>query len=185
MLEEILRASYGLLLLKRGPQDMPAGDSVTMGLAVVYFASSFLLLALQGAGVGMAFLQAAVDLAILVGFVWLVLRQRGFPARLGQTLSALLVAGLVFGLLAVPSMHNLAPYMKTVSHGGQPPAPSGGVIASYLLLLVTVIWSLAVTVHILRHALEIRAMYAFGLTILYQVCSLLIMMLLFGGGAAH
>lgn len=183
MLEEIIRASYGLLLLRRGPQDMPAGDSVTMGLAAVYVASSFLLLTLQGAGVGTAIIQAGADLAILVGFVWVVLHQRGLPARFGQTLSALLVAGLVFGLLSLPCVHNLVPYMRELAKSsGQAPAPSSGQVMAYLLLMVTVIWSLTVTVHILRQALEVRTGAALALTIIYQILSLFIMMLLFGGG---
>ncbi len=186
MVVEVVRASYALLLLKQGPQDMPAGQSVTLGLAAVYFLSSFALLVLQGAELGLSVVEAGVDLAILAGFVRLVLWKRGFPARFGQTLSALLVAGFVFGLLSLPSIHALLPYMHSLAHAsGHLPKPTGAVMLAYLGLVVVVVWSLTVMVHVLRHALEVGVAPALGLTILYQLVSLFIMSLLFGGGSAH
>src|SRR5699024_11049714 len=109
---------YGLVFLQRGPQDMPAGNAVTFGLGVVYVAASFFLLRIQGAHAGIAFFHALVDVAILTAFTWLLLRYKGLRSRVEQTLSALLVTGLVFSLLSAPSIHALAPYLKTMAHGG-------------------------------------------------------------------
>jgi hypothetical protein len=184
MLERLFRTSYGLLLFKRGPQDMPASDTLTLSLGLIYLLANFLLLRFQGASGVLSIVQALVDLGILVGFTWAVLRQKHFGARLGQTLSALLVTGLIFGLLSIAPVHSLAPYMKTIAHGGHIPAPPAGTTVAYLSLMVLVVWSLAVTAHILRHALEVRVWASVALTLFYQILSFLIMVLLFGGRAA-
>lgn len=166
--------------MRRGPQDMPPGNTVTIGLGVVYVVASYLLLRLQGAHAGIALLHALVDVAILSAFTWLVLRHKGFRPRVEQTLSALLITGLVFSLLSAPSVHALSPFLKALAHGGQNVTPSGSVMLAYVLLMGIVFWSLAVMVNILRHALEVTILVAIGWTVVYQLSSLLIMSILFG-----
>ena len=62
--------------------------------------------------------------------------------------------------------------------GGQAP------LGPTLLMLVLGIWSLVVQSHILRVAMDIRMLAAFGLVLLYEMLSVLVVSVLFGQGAA-
>lgn len=126
-----------LLRLRRGPQDVPYSPTLLL-LALLPYAllssglASFVMPAQQ------ALFYGPAEGALLAALVYAVLALRRRPARFVQTLTALLLVGVVFNALSLP-LTALA-------------RPENGL---GLLILLLVGWSFAVSVHILRQALDI------------------------------
>ena len=126
-----------LLRLRRGPQDVPYSPTLLL-LALLPYAllgsglAAFVMPAQQ------ALLYGPAETALLAALVYAVLALRRRPARFVQTLTALLLVGVVFNALSLP-LTALA-------------RPENGL---GLLILLLVGWSFAVSVHILRQALDI------------------------------
>ena len=166
MLMDTLRATAGILVLRAGPQDLPASPALTVGAVVLYLAVNLLTLDLPGAPLLAGFLQSVVACAALAAYTHALLKLKAWPERFGQTYSALLLTGSVFTLVALRSMAEIVPYM----HGKQnPPALLTLGVAALLF------WRLAVVSHIYRHALEISIWRALGVVLLYDFLFLLVM----------
>lgn len=126
-----------LLRLRRGPQDVPHSPTLLL-LTLVPYALLGSALAAFAMPASQALLYGPTETALLALLVYLALAVRRRPARYAQTLSALLLVGVVFNALSLP-LTALA-------------RPENGL---GLLILVLVAWSFAVSVHILRLALDI------------------------------
>ena len=126
-----------LLRLRRGPQDVPYSPTLLL-LALVPYA--LLGSALAGFAIPgeRALLYGPAEATLLAGLVYVALALRRQPARYVQTLTALVLAGVAFNVLSLP-LTALA-------------RPDNGL---GLLILLLVGWSFAVSVHILRQALDI------------------------------
>lgn len=128
----------GILLLRDGPQNLPAGH-LPMLLAIgLYMAVSAVSMSLSETAenpLGVVLLAVLLPLVL----VRIVLTLKGKQARWLQTLTALFGTGALLSLLSLP---------LALSNGSEPPAPV--VIASLVLFF----WSFAVDGHIWRHALD-------------------------------
>lgn len=128
----------GILLLRDGPQNLPAGY-LPMLLAIGFYAAV--------SAVSMNLSETAehplrvVVLAVLLPLILvrIVLTLKGKPARWAQTLTALFGTGALLSLLSLP---------LGLITGSEPSAPV--VVASLVLFF----WSFAVDGHIWRHALD-------------------------------
>lgn len=149
----IVDAFIKIALRRLGPEHLPS--------------SSFLLLL---SGAAYAFMQAAIaaptygfslvllrslvlDLALLVSCVWALLQIIGRPARLQQTLTALLGTGALLSALLIPVI-----YWWQFMADQQSARP-----VTMALVVAVVIWTLVVNGHILSRALS--APYAVGIVI--------------------
>jgi hypothetical protein len=126
-----------LLRLRRGPQDVPHSPSLLV-LALLPYAALSSLLASFAMPAPRAVLYGPAEAALLAALVYAALLIGRRPARYVQTLTALLLTGVAFNAFSVP-LTALA-------------RPENGL---GLLILLLVGWSFAVSVHILRQALEI------------------------------
>lgn len=126
-----------LLRLRCGPQDVPYSHALLVR-ALVPYALLGSLLAAFAMPLHRAVLYGPTEAALLAALVYAALVVRGRPGRFVQTLSALVLVGIVFNALSLP-LTALA-------------RPDNGL---GLLILALVAWSFAVSVHILRQALEI------------------------------
>lgn len=126
-----------LLRLRRGPQDVPYSPTLLL-LALIPYALLGSALAAFAMPVSRALLYGPTEAALLGALVYAALAVRRRPARYVQTLTALVLVGVVFNALSLP-LTALA-------------RPENGL---GLLILALVAWSFAVSVHILRLALEI------------------------------
>lgn len=128
----------GILLLRAGPQHLPAGH-LPMLLAIIFYAAvSTVSMNLSGTAdnpVGVVLLAVLLPLIL----VRIVLTLRGKPARWPQTLTALFGTGALLSLVSLP---------LGLATGSEPSAPV--VMASLVLFF----WSFAVDGHIWRHALD-------------------------------
>jgi hypothetical protein len=126
-----------LLRLRRGPQDVPYSPSLLV-LALLPYAALSSVLAAFAMPAQRAALYGPAEAALLATLVYAALLIGRRPARYVQTLTALLLTGVAFNVLSLP-LTALA-------------RPENG-LGLFILLLVG--WSFAVSVHILRQALEI------------------------------
>ncbi len=126
-----------LLRLRRGPQDVPYSPTLLL-LALIPYALLSSALAAFAMPASRALLYGPTEAALLAALVYASLAVRRRPARFVQTLTALVLVGVVFNALSLP-LTALA-------------RPENGL---GLLILALVAWSFAVSVHILRLALDI------------------------------
>lgn len=153
----LLKLFFDLCLLRAKPQDVPA-SSGALGVALGAYGAVSVLLASTDLTLERAVPYALVDTLILALLTHGVLRMRRYSARFPQTLTALAGSGALLGLAAWP---------VTLS-----PEPS-------LLLLVMVIWSLAVSAHILRHALAVALLPAILISLGFVLVGFLMLSALF------
>ncbi len=153
-MNDAFKHALRLLILRSGPQDMPYSPA----LLAILLLCSIVLAHLQAAAVGEGQAAARAMLGIAFGFsyLYLLLSARGHAGRIVQAYCASLIAGLLLGLMALP----LNMLLGQAEVAAVPPHPD---IVIALLLLV--FWSVLVDAHILRHALEVRLIHGFGLSI--------------------
>ena len=167
-MSQLITILLNICLLRAGPQDLPASQTL-LGLTMSSYVLISLLLSLPGYPAGTAILVAALDLGLLGAFAAALMYFFGKWARLQQTLTALTGTGTLLGLLALPVVHLL--------FQGQEENRLAGVAALFWLFLFG--WSLLVVAHIIRHALSISFPYAIGISVLYTLLALQLMAALF------
>jgi hypothetical protein len=164
----LIKLFFDICLFKKGPQDLPA-SGLLLGLATLaYLLVGIVLLGLEATWADAA-IQALVEGAMLLGFLFITLKVTGLMSRFLQTASAMLGCDALISSLAVP----LLTWMLTS------PEAKG----VYLFLLLLMLWHLAVVAHILRHALSRHLGIGLGLAIVYVVASYQVMLLLFAPSA--
>jgi hypothetical protein len=169
MFANVLRITFDILLLKRGPQDLPASQTLALGAMLTYFGLNFFLLR-SGLPAGQAMLHAFLACGVLALYTHALLRWRQMAARYVQTLAALLVTGIALGLLTVGPMQALQPFLEALATAEseseilvQPPA------WAILMYAVAGIWHLVVMGHVFRHALDTTMGRGILFTLLYEI----------------
>ena len=114
MFANVLRITFDILLLKRGPQDLPVSQTLTMGAILAYFGLNFFLLN-SGLPAGLAMLHAFLACGVLALYTHAILRWRQMSVRYMQTLAALLLTGLVLGILTIGPMQALQPFLEALA----------------------------------------------------------------------
>jgi hypothetical protein len=125
-----------LLVLRANPQDLPVSKPVLAGTLVAYAAAD-VLGALPKLPVALGAMAGTLDMLTLVIFVQVLLRLRGLDNRLIQTLTALAGCGALLTTIS---------WAVAMALDGL--APPGAVY------LVSLVWYLTVSGHILRHAID-------------------------------
>lgn len=141
-----------ICLLRMRPQDLPSSGTL---LALVLLAHTLMGVAVAAVDLrfGQALAAAAIDTALMCVLTTGLLMLRTLRERTVQTLTALAGAGSVIGFVAYPVSLWLHGAHQANEH---PPA-------LMVLLLAVLGWSLAVSAHVLRHALS--APYYIGLLV--------------------
>lgn len=147
----ILDVFLQIALRRRGPEDLP-DSGFLLALAAVCYMVALGLLAwpIYGASGALA-RSVALDVVLLYGCVWALLRFTGHGARFGRTLTALYGTGTLLSLLMVPFNF----WLDGLSGTGRP------AVLPILGNLAIVSWSLVVYGHILARALS--SPFALGL----------------------
>ena len=162
---KILNFFVDLCLLRRAPQDLPASQSLLVAVLVVNALAGIVLGAQTWAGTGVALAATVLDLGVLLALLWIALRMRGVLPRFTQSATALLGAGVLFTLLAMP----LQPLLD---------APED-IEAGALLYLLLLVWVQLVYGHVLRHALNVNLVSGVALALVYTFTSAVLIELLF------
>lgn len=153
---KLLRQFLDICLLRGRAQDLPTSSQLMAGTALASVAVDFL--SLPAAARDLGHLLFVVTQVALFGLaVWLLLRQRGYPERWLQTVTALYAANVAFSLVLMPFLPALGEMLK------QGPGVAPGWPA-YLALAMTA-WFLAVMARVLHEALEVRMLFGFLLSL--------------------
>ena len=146
---------WEICLLRKGPQALPPSQTLLKFSLTAYGLSSLIFLLLIQEPF-LALLQTLVDVALLVGTVYVVLTITRFGLRFVQTLTALAGTGTLLGLVALPIFIWI----------DQEVASNGAAVLPRLLFLGLIIWHISVVAHVLHHALSsnrwIGLLYALG-----------------------
>lgn len=165
---QILRYFISLCLLRAGPAEAPPSSRLLTQTLLGYLAVGWLVASLR-LEIAEGLLSSAVDTALLIGMAGGLLAVRGYLARLQQTLIALTGSAIILGMLAWPLLR----WISTAQQVGLSPG-----IGS-LLLLGLMLWSLAITAHIMRHALSVSFTVGGLIAVLYAFASIRVMAFLF------
>jgi len=169
---QLIRAWFDICLLRKAPQELPA-SAYLLGLALCCYGMVSVLVSSQSYPFIQALLLAAVDLGLLVLFVWSLLYLQRKTARINQTLSALAGTGSLMGVFALPLLLAIGP--ETAAE----PVPVP-LLSLWLLLLF---WNLLVMAHIVRHALSSSFAIGFGISLLYALLNMQVITTLFSSQA--
>lgn len=151
-----------ICLFRAGPEDVPARTGL-LQMALLAYLLVGVAINLLDTSWTLSLTVSIADLIILLAFIWLLLRGYQHLPRLNQTLTALTGCGVLLGILVMPFLAVFYQYEETES------------MASVLLLLLMamMLWSLMVTAHILRRALDCSAPVAVGWTVVYVIVSII------------
>lgn len=152
-----------LLRLRGGPQDLPAGWSLTLLLLTVYMVQNLVtgqqLDDENAAAKGL--LSVSLQIVVLTGLLF----WRNHPERFTQTMSALAAAGIFFNVISWGLLSLSDPGVN------QP------VLA--IIWFAIFIWSLMVDAHIYRHALTVPFAVGMLVTVLILAASYVLIEMLF------
>lgn len=152
MFKPLIQLYLQIMILRKGPQDLPYSRALLALLSVLAFCLGLFIMLLpdskgQTHPLEQTVLFVLVQYAALMGSVFLLLRILKYSARVLQTLCALLGVDILFNLL------QLGLYLLSLLMGADNAAI---VIFNYVLM----IWVLVVNATILRHALAISILAA-------------------------
>lgn len=162
-----------LMLLRRGPQDMPGDSTTLVGSIAAYCILLFIQVALIMPA-GHAALQAGLATALLALYVRTVLRIRKVPNRYNQTAVALFASGATLTLLMLAPTQVMAPYLQAIAEATDPQSvamPPSFVTLAYVALGL---WGLAIYSHVYRQALDGSLWLGVGAALAFEVLLLVV-----------
>ncbi len=161
-MKSFVNVLIGNLLLNKGPQDYPA-SLVLMRLCLMAYFITGLPGLMISVNFSFAVLAMALDVVVLLLFVYLCLQAFSKSERFIQSVIALSSIGIVFQLIVLPLLFSF----------NADPNVAQEMLGLSLLLLMFVSWNLAVYAHVFRESFGIRLPMAMVLTICYIVITLL------------
>ncbi len=151
-IQTVVRPFAEICVLKRAPQDLPNSAFLLLITLVAHTVTSILLNAVVLDG-WTAILAGVTDTLLVSILTASILYLHSFTSRIVQSLSAMTGTGAIISVVAIPLF---------TWHAGAQQSGSPNAIAA-LLVFGIVAWSLAVSGHILRHALSVP--YALGIVV--------------------
>lgn len=168
----LLQRFFQICLFKAGPADIPASHWLFKLVLLIYFLVGVVVSQIDHEFI-ISLVASLADTALLIATCWFLLRIRGLGSRFLQTVTAMAGTGSVLGVIGIPVFW----LFRQVEPHGQ--------LTSLVLLMVLVvmIWSMLVTAHIFRNALDIKAGMAAIITVVYIIVSLVLVGLAMSGVA--
>ena len=160
----LLKFMLDLCLLRSGPQQLPPAR-VLLGLFLTVYVLLGLALYLSRYELHLAAAASVLETLLAAAFVQTLLLLWGRPERFLQTLTALLAAWTLLGLLIAPLIF--------ATRGIGP--DSQGALLVFVGMTLYLAWSLAVMGNILHHALEVPLYGGIGLGVVYFLLSQMIL----------
>lgn len=151
-----------ICLFRAGPEDLPARSGLLQWSLFAYLLVG-VAINLLDTNWTLSLTVSLADLIILLGFVWVLLRGYQHLPRLNQTLLALTGCGVLLGIVVMPFLAMFYQSNET--------EPMANVLL--MVMMVMMVWSLMVTAHIIRRAVECSAPVAVGWTVLYVIISII------------
>ena len=152
-----------ILLLRRGPQDLPASRSLLATLILLNLLAGSLLFSSEGQASSES-LQSVVDVALSLAMYTAVLNFRGFRERVLQTLIAFTGTGLLLTLILFPISLLIGQDAESLFS-----------VVGRLMFLGLLIWSLAVDGNIFRHSLSTSMLVGTGIAVVIFIARVYIL----------
>lgn len=168
MLVQTLRTTVDILLLRRGPQHLPASWNL-LGLLAALYLIVHLGQALTIVPFGSALLQALVATGLLALYVRVALQVRDRMARFAQTLSALLAVGVLATIVLLGPTAAMGPVLQQMAAGDASQMTQPPPLLPLLMAVVVSIWLLVVNGHIFRHALDVPLGFGVLVALGYEI----------------
>jgi hypothetical protein len=163
-----------ICFLKAGPQDLPNSTWLMKFSLVVYFALAVISQLLEYS-LSMSLVAAIAELILMMLIVAILLQLRGYSERFNQTVTAMAGTGTIISLIALP--------LVNLASGISPDQMTFTENMIMVLIMTVLLWSLMVTAHIFRNALEIKAGLAVALTVVYTIALMLVVGTAMSGAA--
>ena len=158
---EIILRFIDICRFKATPADVPGSQFLLQISVSIYFILGTLIGRIsEDWAVSLA--TSLSDLFVMIIVTSLLLKIRGFQARARQTITAMAGAG---SCLAIVGMPIVAWFYHTAEQ-----EQMNGIALLFMVMLM--FWSLMVTAHIFRYALEIKSSTAAMITVAYTVLSI-------------
>lgn len=159
----ILDAFLQILLRQRGPEDLPDSSLLLVLAGIAYVATQAVLAApVYGAPLPLA-RSLLLDLVLLTGCLWGLLRLAGLAGRYRQTLTAMFGTSALLGVCMLPFNY----WLDAVGDGEPPLLPTIGVLA-------VLSWSLVVNGHIFARALSRPFIAGMAVSVAYFLLNYLV-----------
>ena len=169
VMNSLLQAFVDIALRRSGPEDLPASGFLLFLTLGAYLVVSSISTTFFADGASNVMAQVAVDVFLLFGWFAGLLMLYRRPARIPQTMTAIL------GTLTLVHLIQLPMWFWLQSAGGSPEASTFPLLAIWGILL----WSFLVIGHIVHRALEIPLPGGILLALAYFLVSLAVYSQLF------
>jgi hypothetical protein len=147
-MKSLLESIRDILLLRRGPQDLPFSSSL-LGALILLALAIGLAVSAQRVPIAVAAPQLGFEVLLLLALAWVPLAVAKRRERFIQTATAMVAVAIAFNLLAVPVVLGVGELPK------DPRALSTVQVLLGWLSLALLAWKLVVSGHILRQALDV------------------------------
>lgn len=182
-MSSLLAVLRDMLILRRGPQDLPYSLPLLVVAAVASVLLSQWAASLAPQVAESLLLRVVATLLLHMGLLYVLLNAVQRQARFVQTASAFLLVDVLFTAIALPLLPTvlaLMPIGKPPGTAVPPEAMTGAAALASLLFIAVGIWRIAVDAHILRQALEIRLLAALLINVALLFAGNIVIVALFG-----
>ena len=155
----LISAFWGVCTFRVRPQDIPASTALLTVTTAANYLTSTAINKIQ-LPLGSSLVVASIEIAVIVGLTATLLSVASWPRRLLQTLTALMGAGTVIGVIV---------WLMLLAF---PALPQSARLAFF-------VWNVSIMAHVLRHALETHVAVGFLIALGYAI--FLIMFVVFFG----
>jgi hypothetical protein len=173
-----LRALFGLLvdivLLRRGPENLPASPALLAIMVVLNGAVSALVVSLIPTLPPVSIAELIVNQVVPLLWFFLAFAIAKKPERFVQTMIAYFGVGILFEPVVMPMLAELLPYMAKQDPNNPPPA------LLTLLFFAVSVWLLVVWIRIVRTAFEWPVFVAIVFVFAQNLVAIYILAALFG-----
>ena len=162
------RMIWGMCLLRTGPQDIPASQTLLLITVAAYFGVSFVL-AIVTLGFSASLGAATVDVVFLLIVSYVILWIKLTTNRWYQVATALAGVCTLIGAIAIPFAA-----MQAVLG-----TENAAIAFPVLILIGLMVWNLIAIAHVFKHAMDVNMIVAALLAGFYMYLSLKVMNILF------
>jgi hypothetical protein len=169
---KLLSRFIEICLFKAGPQDLPASHWLMKTAVLSYFIVSVLVNRIEY-NWEMSLLTSLTDMLMMIFVTILLLKFRKLLNRYQQTITAMAATGSLIGIVGMPLLFS--------SKGLTEQSEFIGLVM--MLLVMVLLWSMMVTAHIFRNALQVKPVTAVMITVAYTIANMMVVGLTMSGVA--
>ena len=169
-----LQKLIAMLFLKAAPQDLSFAKALAVRWSFFYWLSGILVLSTT-LKPGLEMQSMILSLAIMLVFIYIILRAFNLEERLVQTVAAMSGVSVLFNLASWPLLYLVA----------QKSSSESTLVTMSLFFLMLISWEILIKAHIFKHALELSMFKAMILSFALFFITMTLSQLFFPSGVAN